>query len=321
MGTGVHAVVLAAASAALPFTPPAGFVQLPATAVNVQVTNVWSSPPKAGKPASAFSTMTVPFAAFGAAVSSAMKPHTQHGPVRVLSNVPVHVCGVSARLVTMQTGTGAAAQTIQQEMLEKNGHGYMLVYTRPSGAPADKHIGATMTAFCPTAQNAIPSLTPPPGWIVRPTMQTLGMWMGTQPGEIMTLMRVSQEIPLAKLAANLQFPGKAAGTMKKFMQIVSEKNSQLCGNPAAFVTIKFKMPEFPMTMEQVVTQAHGVSYLLNYMHPASVTPSPATEESLHSLCAAPSTTPATAPTVAPSASPTPTPGPVGTPRPAKDLTR
>lgn len=327
MLTGVPALIIAAATAALPFTPPAGWVQMPSSAFNTQISDVWKGPQLAGGKHATFSIVTVPFVGSVSALAGMAKNGKHTGPVQIVSNTPVTVCGVAGRTIVARMGSGAKSTTMQQEVLSKNARGYMLIYTRPSSAAADTRIAALMKQFCPAQDGGIPSLTPPNGWHVdvsRLSMQSMGMWMGTHPGEVMMLMKTTQPLPLSKLAGDLH-AGASSAEAKKYVTLVSQRQTQLCGNPAIDVTMQMKVPSFPMVMQQVVTQAKGTTYLLNYMHPASVASDPAAQASLQTLCAsgspqpAPSSTPSPLPSSLPSASPSPTATPLSTIRSAAPI--
>lgn len=322
MLTGVPALIIAAATAALPFTPPAGWVQLPSSAFSTQVSDVWKGPQLAGGKHATFSVVTMPFPGSMSALSNVSK-RGKHGPVQVLSNIPATVCGTQGRTIVMRTGSGAAATTMQQELFSKNGRGYMLMYTRPVGSAADSRITTLMKQFCPSQDGSVPSMSPPKGWnldLSRLAMDSMGVWMGTHPGEMMMLFRTTQSIPISKLAGDLNILSKSPAS-KKYISLVSQRQTQLCGNPAILVTTHMNVPAFPMVMEQVVTQAKGMTYLLNYMHPSSVKNDKAAQASLQTLCAsgspqpAPSATQAPLPSSPPSASPNPSPSPSPTATP------
>lgn len=319
MLSGVSALVLAVATAALPFTAPPGWVQLPASAVHTEVGNVWQSPPlKSGKHAT-FSTLTMPFPGSVDALSTVLKAHRHAGPVQVVTNVPVTLCGVSGRAITLKTGSGANAVVIQQELIAKDGRGYMAVYGRPATAPADPHVLAVMKQLCPGAGGTIPKLTPPHGWTANEnvSMQMIGMWMGTHPGEMMMLMRTDAAVPLAKIAGELH--GNMNTGASKYLQVVSQKTLRLCGNPALDVAMQLNIPNFPMAMEQIATQAGGKTYMLSYLHPTSVAADPAAQASLQSLCAsgAPQPNPSASPAPLPSSSPMPSSTPSATATPVR----
>jgi hypothetical protein len=322
MLTGVQALVIAAATASLPFTPPQGWVQMPSAAVSTQATNAWKGPVLTGGKRASFSTITMPFPGSVDALAAAMKAHRHTGPVTVISDAPVKVCGVSGRMLTLKFGTGTTAQTIQQELLAKNGRGYMLIYMRPTSTAVDPHIVSVMKQFCPSGTASIRQLTPPKGWTAGgEDMHMIGMWMGTKPGEMIMLMRGSALQPLSKVAGQMQ-TGMSSPDARKYMKLVGERQFQLCGNPAMQVSLQMNMPSFPMAMEQVLTQADGVTYILGYMHPASVAADPAAQSALQTLCATGAPRPISSATPEPlpsssalpqTPSPSPTPAATATP--------
>jgi hypothetical protein len=304
----------------LPFTPPQGWVEMPRAAVSTQVANSWQSPVLPGGKHATFSTITMPFPGSVDALSTAMKSHQHSGPVQVISNTPVRVCGVPGRMIALKTGTGAHAMLIQQELLAKNGRGYMAVYIRPAGTAADAGIATAMKQFCPSGNADLPQLKAPPRWTVQAEkdMHMLGMWMGTHPGEMMMLMRSTDMQPLSSYVNEFQ-TGMKSPEASKYVKTLTTRRMQLCGAPALSVAMDLNVPSFPMHMEGVVTQSKGVTYMLTYTRPASEAADPAVQTSLQSLCASglpqpsPSATPAPLPSSSPLPSLSPSPAPTVTP--------
>src|SRR5579872_5210670 len=144
--SGVLAWILAAVSA-LPFTPPAGWVQLPQSMVGARVTSVWQGPkPVHGSPPS-FTAVTFPFpGTVQMLVEGETKSSAVSGVVKTLADNKLQLCGTPAYLMTKKVNAGAASAILQQEISVKSGYAYMLMYTRPAAASANTQISAVMRA-------------------------------------------------------------------------------------------------------------------------------------------------------------------------------
>lgn len=307
--TGVFQAIVLAAVTALPFTPPAGWTALPASLLGAQVSNVWQGP-KTAHGGQTFVAMTFPFpgtvemlAANGLGVKS---------PVKNISSVNTKLCGTPARIVTNQLKSGPK-NLIQREVAVKNNRAYMLMYTRPPGVQADPHILHVMHVFCPSGTDQMPAMTVPAGWKKSNTqMRMVGTWLGTQPGEMMTLMQGSQMSSLEKAFAsatqhtikNKQGPSKVS--------VGNQKSVSMCGYPGMLAEVRVNAGPMPVTMHFAATQGLGKSYVLMYMQTGTAAADPAAMAALNGLCVAgaspaPSATPSAAPSALPSAAPSPAP--------------
>lgn len=273
----------------IPFVPPAHWVQMPQGAISSKVVDNWAR----AVPKEQFSVLVMPFPGTAAMLAGASSKAKLPG-ITELSNVPVNLCGNSARLETRAAGSSR----IEQETVTRDGYAFLLMYSRPTSSPADASIRQTMAAFCPGAGGTVPPLTPPLGWSARGSFAMDGMWMGNRPMQMMMLMEGPHQQHLADAAK--QGLGKKSMTKSKLMTMRT-KPLTLCGLPAIEVTASFKDPQMPMESSAVVTQNATTSYVLTYMHPGSTPADPSAEAALLTLCASPAAQPS--PSAAPSASP------------------
>lgn len=304
MSTGVYAVVLAAATA-LPFAPPTGWVQLPQSVVGVHVNNVWQGPKLAHGARERFGTMVFPFpgtadmlAARGTKAAAGAKV------LKTISNSPVNLCGTPARMVTARVQSGGSANILQQEVAVKNGYAYMVFYTRPESAPANSQIGALMAGFCPSGTQTVPEYAMPSGWNKQAEMQMVGAWLGTHPGEMMTLMRSTQMSSLDQVFTSAQNQSPTGKDKKSPVQITMRKPQTMCGYPGMLVDTQMAAGPMPLSMHMALTQGNGDAYVLMYMQMGSATTDPAAVNALNTLCVT-----GASPSPAPTAAPTPTPTP------------
>ena len=288
MISGVTTVILAAATAALPFTPPAGWVQLPQTAVGVHVSNVWKGAklPHGGQPS--FSAVAFPFPGtvdlLGSSSSKAAR-RTQF--VTVVSTASLDLCGVPARMVVERVHAAGVNSVLEQEVAVKNGYGYMLMYTRPSGAPPDARVTQVMHEFCPSGTGTIAALQLPSGWTKSAAdLQTVGVWMGTRPGQIMMLMRGSQMSSLDEVFNSVQSQSTTSKSGKSLVKVTLHKVVTMCGFPGLRADMSITAGPAPAAMHMAVTQGDGASYVLTYMQMGTASTDPAAIAALQTLCAA-----------------------------------
>lgn len=265
----------------LPFTPPAGWTELPARAMATQITNTWQRAASRGMPPSTFTEMVAPFA-FPASASAGQR---------------ASFCGFPGRVV-MNTRTTPAGRTVTiMASVTRNGYNYFMVYVRPAQLPADQAIMSVVHGFCPPTNGHIATLDAPHGWQASGSITSLGAWMGNGPMQMMNLSSGPHMVNLADVARDTGANGSQAISL-------TSKPGTLCGLPAFFVTLAPNVPAMPVTIEQAITQNESASYMLTYMHPANAPADPAAEASLRSLCAKPvaaptplSATPSPAPSV------------------------
>jgi hypothetical protein len=310
---GVHALVLAAATAALPFTPPAGWAQLPQSAVSVRA-STWTGPKTAHATPANFSVVVFPFpGTLDLLVSKPPADVTGSGLLKQVSSVPVKLCGVPGRIVTTRTTANGASSLVQREVTVKGGYAYMLAYTRSSNTAADPRIPAVMRAFCPSGTAQLPQPAMPAGWAKSGSdLQMTGMWMGTRPGEVMMLMRGTQAPSLDQLFTNAKEQSVKAPSGKNVVTINPSKSVTMCGYPGMLVDMNVNIQPMPMAIHMALTQGNGLSYVLMYTQMGGNAPDPAAVAALQTLCVnGASTAPSASPSA--SASPSPTPSPSSTP--------
>ncbi len=288
MISGVQAVVLAVV-AALPFTPPAGWVQLPQSAVAGQVTNVWKGPALSGGGRATFSAVAFPFPGTVEMLTSPMS--TLHGSAdtgaaKTISNTAIKLCGSPARMVNVRIGSGSKGAMLEQEVAVKNGHAYMLVYTRPLQHAADPAIASVMHAFCPSGTASVQTLSPPHGWTkTSDAMQIEGMWMGTQPGQILLLMRGSPAGSLESLLGSAQQQTMKNTRRKMPLKIVQQKRMTMCGYQGLISELRITAGPMPVTVHLAVTQGSGNAYALVYTQLGTAAADKNAVASLQTLCA------------------------------------
>jgi len=266
-------LTLSAVTTALPFTLPPGWSPVPSQRVRAQMNEGWQSPPLANGKRAVFATAIFPWA----------------GSLQMLSSrgEPMTVCGDPARLLVYHTGTGKGASIARQVIVAKGGYASTLLYTRPAGTSTDPNIVRMMGTFCPTGTAYLPVMQMPNGWTKNSmpfAVESLGMWVGRQPGEVMTLGRTSANVPLERLADQLR-ASVTSSSSKQYLKSFTQQPTTLCGHPGLIVTMNVGIPTLPMVIEQAVTQSDGVSYVLGYVRPAGGAGDDAAEASLRSLCA------------------------------------
>lgn len=252
-------------AAALPFTVPAGWTQLPSGATRTTA-SVWEGP-KASRQSFAVLSMPLPI------------------PLKRAGSRQIKVCGLSAQVTSTTAGSGANRMTVQTETLMRGGYTDMLIYSRPVSAKPNARVGAELKNFCPAAGGKLPAMAPPAGWTVKPTFQLIGIWMGPSPMQTLILSK-GPAMPSLKSALLEGSPKKT----QKFgggSIATSTHGGKLCGMPALFLSMRSKNSSFPLAIDGVATQSINVSYVLMYTHPTSVAASAAALESLQTLCAAP----------------------------------
>lgn len=315
MLAGVTATILAAATAALPFAPPSGWVQLPQSAVGVRAAT-WTGPAKNGAKQS-FSAMVMPFpGSVDVLASKPPKSVASSGVLTQISNVPVNLCGTKGRLTTSRSNLNGTNSIIEREIAGKGGYAYMLVYARSAKAAADPSVTQLLRGFCPSGTADIPKPALPSGWVAGSDLQMAGMWMGTRPGQMMILMQGSQAPSLNQLFSSATKQTVKAPAGKDVVTISPRQPMTMCGYPGMLVDMNVNIPPMPMSMHMALTQGDGKSYVLMYTDPSSDRADPAALTALKSLCATGAAA-APSPTVSPSASASPSasvsPGPSPTP--------
>lgn len=310
MMAGVMTLVLAAATAVLPFTPPPAWVQLPQSAVGVHVSNVWKGPKSAHGEASSFSAVAFPFPGTVDLLASGGSRAARHtNLMRLVSKTSLQLCGVPARMLVERVQAAGVSSVLEQEVAVKNGYGYMLMYTRPSGAPADARVTQAMHEFCPSGTGTIAALQLPSGWTKSAAdLQTVGVWMGTQPGQIMMLMRGSQMSSLDQVFNSVQHESTTAKSGKSIVKVTLHKAVTMCGLPGLLADMSITAGPAPAAMHVAITQGDGASYVLTYMQMGTSPADPAAMAALQTLCAA-----GASPVPSPSASASASPAPAATP--------
>lgn len=309
MLTGVTTLILAAATAALPFTPPPGWVQLPPSAVSAHA-NAWQGPKPAHGESPTLSAVVFPFpgtldmmTTSAHALSKNLK--TTPRVLTQLSSAAIKLCGTPARFITNRVHAAGTTSFVEQEVAVKNGYAYMLIYTRPSGATADTGVVHAMRAFCPSGTSSAPVLALPSAWSKSAgDMQLAGMWMGTRPGEMMMLMSGSPMSSLDRLLSSSAKYSMKDKSLKNPVKVTQRESVSLCGYPGMLVDMAVAGP-MPMSMRMSLTQGSGKAYVLMYTEFGSSPPDPAAVSALQTLCV----TGASPEPSAPSASPSPTPTP------------
>ena len=271
MLTVASAATAATPTAPLPFQPPANWQALPAAFIPRPIVS-WQN---------GLSTFTV------SSVALAMPPEqllpvlkAQSASLGTLSSsATVPVCGESAAELVI--AMKSAPQVMTEQVQVADNATYILAYSRPTSAAADASIATTMGAFC--GEKSIAGLTPPSDWAVLDS-QLVGIWVGSTPTELMTLIASKPQPDTEKLAHD------AAQTAFKGAEvtIVSNTGGVLCGLPAKFFTAKVTpngaQPSL-VTME--MTESPTNAYVLLYSHPSAVAVDPAALSSLKTLCANP----------------------------------
>ncbi len=272
---GVTTILTLAATTALPFTPPAGWSRVSSPTVKAQINQGWQSPPLPlanGKHA-AFATAVFPW-------NGSLEMLARHG-------TSTEVCGNPARLLSYRSGGGTNISVSHQIIVAKGGYATTLLYTRPITTAPDIQVEQMMRSVCPTGTASLPPLHLPKGWTERNgdfAVETLGAWVGRQPGHVMTLGRTSANVSLEKLADQLKV-SVSSSSAKDYLRNFKQQPTTFCGHPGLIVSMDMAIPSLPMVIEQAVTQSGGFSYMLGYVHPASVSPDSAAEASLRGLCA------------------------------------
>lgn len=317
--TGVLKAIILAAATVLPFTPPSGWTALPQSVIAARVSAVWHGP-KTAQGTQTFTAMMMPFpgtidmlAGFGLGTKS---------PVKRISSVSTKLCGTPARFVTLQVKS-APKNLIQQEVAVKNGRAYMLMYTRPAGVPADPRILHVMHAFCPSGTSEMQAMQIPSGWTKTDAqMKVIGAWLGTQPGEVVTLMQGAQTPSLEKALSTAAGHTVKDKHGKVIVNITGQRSVSMCGYPGILADIHVTAGPMPVTTHFAATQGLGRSYVLMYMQMGTASPDPAAMAALKGLCvtgaapaasASPSAIPLPVATAAPTASASPSPSPTSTP--------
>jgi len=315
--------VLLAAAATLPFQPPSTWTPLPSSVTSAQVKNVWQSRLSNGNRAT-FTEVVVPLPIGASTMTHGIRSALEHSGATV-SSQPVRLCGAQGELLTAQQRMEGQSTILLQQIVNKGGYTYMLMYSRPQGTPADPAITAVIRGFCPSGTAAVPTLGVPANWkaVAGSGLHTVGMWLGTQPMQTMVLMKGPHMSSLSQLMGATQAP-KADVPQSKYVRVVSTEQTSLCGLPAIFVRLQMNVPAMPMSMQQVVTQSTTASYGLMYAYPSSEKPDPAAIGALHTLCATgtpnilpsaqPASTAAPMPSAAPAQTPAASPAPSASPR-------
>jgi hypothetical protein len=301
MLTGVHAILLAAVTA-LPFTPPAGWVQLPQSAIGVRVNNVWKGPKQQGAVQPTFDVVAFAFPMSFEALLSGTKSAAGTNQVKMLSNTPLKLCGVPARMIVERLHAGGVTSILQEELTLKDGYAYILMYMRPSENAADARVTHAMRAFCPSGTAAAQALTMPAGWTKsNAEMQMAGMWLGRQPGQMIMLMRGSQMGSVDQVFKASEQESIMRKSGKNVVSVTLHKQVNLCGFAGMLADVKITGGPVPMSGHVAVTQGSGVSYVLMYVNAGTSPVDPAAIAAVNSLCA----TGATMPTASPAPSPSP----------------
>jgi|GEM_PF-4790779 len=313
MIAGVRASILAAV-AALPFTLPAGWFQLPQYLTSAGVANVWHT--GNGKTQQTFTAVSFPFVgSLQMLAASGMKAGSL---VKIVSITPVSLCGTSGRLVISRLRSRDTAGMLEQIVTVKNSHAYLLMYLRPMTAPADPRIVQVMRGFCPSGTGEVAQLSPPRGWTASgEQLRVVGVWMGPHLGQVLTLMRGTPTASLDKLL------GSAAHQLNKIGNTplhYTSRNVTMCGYPGVIADMRTNVQKMPMQMYVAVTQGAGAAYVLMYAQMDNAPTDAGAMSALRTLCAAP--TPGAPPTATPSGVPSVSPSashsaaPSGTPSPA-----
>jgi len=241
------------------------------------------------------------------------KSSATSGVVKTLSAAKLQLCGTPAYMMTRKVNAGHASAILQQEIAVKSGYAYILLYTRPAATGANTQISAMMRAFCPSGSETIPAMKLPAGWTKSSTeLEVVGAWMGTRPGQIITLMRGSQMSSLDKLLSTARLRSGNGGSGKSLFKITSQRTVSMCGYPGMTVDMSVNATQVPTDMHFALTQGNGASYVLMYMQMGTAPTDPAAMASLRTLCVT-RTSPAATASPMPTPSPTPTPTPTPTP--------
>lgn len=315
MMAGVPSVLLAAATAALPFTPPAGWVQLPQSAVGAHV-SMWTGPKHVHGGPLAFTAIAFPFPGSVDTLAQITRKRNSaklaSGSLTQLSNVPVNLCGTKGRMVTNRVRGAGVTTIVQQEVAVKNGYAYMLLYTRPVASAADRGVTHAMRAFCPSGVDSVSRIGLPGGWAKSAgDLEMAGTWMGPRPGEMLILMRGSQMASLDQVFASAQ---KQSTTMssKTGVNVTQHKAVSMCGYPGMRVDMNVTAATMPISVHTAVTQGNGTAYVLTYTDIGSTNTDPTALAALQTLCVSgglplPSTSPLPSPSASASAAPSPSP--------------
>lgn len=160
----------------------------------------------------------------------------------------------------------------------------------------------TLACVLPAHAATAPVFTPPSGWnsisgdSLMSGMQSvlqaplpfsadqfkmLGMWVGAEPMQMLTLTRGKAVASPETIAASFAPRDESQGQVRYH---VATQPYSFCGSPGNLVSVELGgFMGFTMAYDLAVTQAGGVSYMLSYIHMAGAS-DPAAERSLRSLC-------------------------------------
>lgn len=110
----------------------------------------------------------------------------------------------------------------------------------------------------------------------------LGMWVGSAPIQMMSLVRGRSVASPDEIARSFAARDERYGSQIHY-RVTSQKYS-FCGLPGDLVNVEFgALMGFGMSYDFAVTQSGGVSYVLSYVHMAGDS-DPAAQRALRSLC-------------------------------------
>lgn len=118
----------------------------------------------------------------------------------------------------------------------------------------------------------------PKGWRGSPgIMGFMQFWQGPQDGEVLMLIRSPKPLKTSEVFSNADLT---------HADVQAEKSIDICGNqPARYFKAKGKWKsQRDSTVEMVMSNAGGATYMAMYVHPEGTQPDPEAESAIHQLC-------------------------------------
>jgi hypothetical protein len=118
----------------------------------------------------------------------------------------------------------------------------------------------------------------PKGWRASPgIMGFMQFWQGPADGEVLMLIRSPKPLKTSEVFSNADL---------RDADLQTEKPIDICGNqPARYFKAKGKWKsQRDSTVEMVMSNAGGATYMAMYVHPQGTPANPDAETAIHQLC-------------------------------------
>jgi hypothetical protein len=190
----------------------------------------------------------------------------------------VMLCGSQARVITMRMH----GKPTQEIIFEDTGASGLIIGYSYAAEETESHF---LHRFCPVPSADISTLSPPPGWRVKPEMHPIAGWFGPTMGEMLVESQ-GPLMPSLVAASSLGTSSTHTSTThvgSSLVHATTRRVKQICGSPALEVEATIHLGTMRMLTHRIVVQSATSSYSIEYVT-SETTSEPAVIAAMHAFC-------------------------------------